>query len=57
MASSARLTHFELAHTVCIIIVRFLDGDKDEEAAPKKKHLGEFTECGRWISFKVRKQK
>jgi len=36
------LTLFELAHTVCIIIVRFLDEDKEEEAAPKKKHHGEF---------------
>ena len=25
------------AHTVCIIIVRYLDEDKDEEAAPQKK--------------------
>ena len=55
--AAARLTLFELAHTVCIIIVRFLDEDKDEEAAPQKKHHGEFTERGRLTSFKVRKQK
>ena len=27
------------AYTVCIIIVRYLDEDKDEEAAPQKKAL------------------